>query len=36
MDNAILKILLSILIGGIIGAEREYRKKSAEGLEPYL
>ena len=29
MDNAILKILLSILIGGIIGAEREYRNKSA-------
>lgn len=29
MDSAIVKILLSILIGAIIGAEREYRNKSA-------
>lgn len=29
MDSAIVKLLLSILIGAIIGAEREYRNKSA-------
>ena len=27
--NIIIKLLLSILVGGIIGAEREYRNKSA-------
>lgn len=29
MDDAIIKIILSILVGGIIGVEREYRNKSA-------
>jgi len=29
MQDIIIKILLSVLVGGAIGAEREYRSKSA-------